>query len=128
MPLAGRDPPPMSRMRFDLNEPLIPDDHTLHGLVDRVTMAALEEEWKAAKVDQWCAVAALRQAAAGLRRATGRPNAAPIEFVLTDAEHKATDSNRVRRALTAYQQAATRYEGVRAHLADLRNRATAPGT
>ncbi|MFG2245505.1 hypothetical protein [Spirillospora sp. NPDC048823] len=116
----------MSRMRFDLDEPLIPDDHALHGLVDPATMAALEQEWKAAKVDQWCAVAALRQAAAALRSATGRPNAAPIEFVLTDAEHKATDSNRVRRALTAYHQAATLYEGVRVHLADLRNRATAP--
>ncbi|WP_433474972.1 hypothetical protein ACQPZP_40895 [Spirillospora sp. CA-142024] len=118
----------MSGMRFDLDEPLIPDDHALHGLVDIATMAALEEEWKAAKVDEWCAVAGLRHAAAGLRSATGRPNAAPIEFVLTDAEHKATDSHRVRRALTAYQQAATLYEGVHAHLADLRNRATAPGT
>lgn len=128
MPLAGRDPPPMSGMRFDLDEPLIPDDHARHGLVDLATIAALEEEWKAAKVDEWCTVAALRQAAAGLRSATGRPDAAPIEFVLTDAEHKATDSNRVRRALTAYHQAATLYEGVRVHLADLRNRATTPDT
>ncbi|MGP4030256.1 hypothetical protein [Actinomadura sp. 3N407] len=94
-------------------------------VMDPATMAALEEEWKAAKVDEWCAVAGLRQAAPDCA-ATGRPNAAPIEFVLTDAERKATGSNPVRRALTAYQQAATLYEGVRVHLADLRNRATAP--
>ncbi|URN01234.1 hypothetical protein LUW76_46925 [Actinomadura madurae] len=115
-------------MRFNLDEPLIPDDHALHGLVDVATMAALEAEWKAAKVDEWCAVAGLRRAAAGLRSATGRPKAAPIEFVLTNAEHKAAHSKRVRRALTAYQQAATRCEGVRVHLADLRNRAAAPYT
>ncbi|RFS84134.1 hypothetical protein D0T12_18420 [Actinomadura spongiicola] len=115
-------------MHFDLDESLIPFDQALHGLVPLDTIAALEREWKATKVDEWCAVSALRHAATGLRRATGRPDAAPIEFVLTDAAQKAPGDARVRRALAAYEQAATVYEGVRSHLADLRNRATIPAT
>ncbi|HWB35195.1 MAG TPA: hypothetical protein VHA75_04130, partial [Rugosimonospora sp.] len=58
--------------------------------------------------------------------ALGLPAEAPIQYVLTEGARKARTQGRVRRALTAYEQAATVYEGVRVHLTDLRNQATIP--
>jgi hypothetical protein len=115
-------------MRFNLDEPLIPIDWARHGLVPTDTITTLESDWKVAKVDEWCAVNALHSAATGLRNATGLPAAAPIAYVLTVAASKAPDDARVRRALVAYETAASRYEGVRVHLTDLRNQATIPAT
>lgn len=104
-------------MRFDLDEQL-----------PAATDAELLEALKAAKVDEWAAVTGLRGAAAALRSATGRPDAAPIAFVLCDARNKAEAGDaRVRRALAAYEAAASVYEGVRVALAELRQRAEAAG-
>lgn len=113
-------------MRFDLDEPLFPLDDALPGLLTGREMDALIDEWKATKIDEWCAVAAVNSAAAALRSAVGLPAAAPIEYVLTEATRKAAGCVRVARALTVYEHAATRYEGVRVHLADVRNRTTIP--
>lgn len=113
-------------MRFDLDEQIIPDVHARHGLVPLTVIAPLEERWKVAKVDEWCAVAGLNSAATRLRAALTLPAEAPIQFVLTEAERKRSTDTRVRRALAAYEQAATVHEGVRVRLADLRNRATIP--
>ena len=115
-----------SLMRFDLDEPIIPADHARHGLVSLTVIAPLEERWKAAKIDEWCAVAGLNSAAARLRAVLALPVEAPIQFVLTEADRKRAADPRVRRALTAYEDAATIHERVRVHLTDLRNRATIP--
>lgn len=115
-------------MRFNLDEPLIPDGHCLPGLVPAATIARLESEWKAAKVDEWCAVGALTAAADQLRAATNSPTGAPIGYVLAISPRLASHDTRTRRALAAYETAASRYEGVRVHLTDLRNRATIPAS
>lgn len=113
-------------MRFDLDEPLIPDGHCLPGLVPAATIARLEEEWKAAKVDEWCAVAALSAAADQLRTATNCPSEAPFGYVVAISTRLVGHDTRTRRAFSRYQEAASRYEAVRVHLTDLRNQATLP--
>lgn len=113
-------------MRFDLDEPLFPPHDALPGLHTGPELDKLLAEWGAAKVDEWCAVAGLTSAAARLRGALGLPPAAPIEYVLIEGARRAHSQARVRRALTAYEQAATVYEGVRVHLTDLRDQATIP--
>lgn len=113
-------------MRFNLDEPLIPDGHCLPGIVPAATIARLEGDWKAAKVDEWCAVAALTAAADQLRATTNCPSEAPIGYVVAISTRLAAHDTRTRRALAAYETAASRYEAVRVHLADLRNQATIP--
>lgn len=114
-------------MHFDLDEPLYPPHHALPGLLGALELDALEHEWKAAKVDEWCAVRALTSAGDAVRHAVGAPAVAPIAAVLAVAE--TTDSPRARRALDAYRAAASVYEGTRTALADIRRRAyAAPAT
>jgi type II secretory pathway component PulL len=113
-------------MRFDLDEPLIPDGHCLPGLVSAATIARLEEEWKVAKVDEWCAVAALNAAADQLRATINSPSEAPIGYVVAISTRLAGHDTRTRRALAGYETAASQYEGVLVHLTDLRNQATIP--
>lgn len=113
-------------MRFDLDEPLYPPHHALPGLLGALELDALEHEWKAAKVDEWCAVAALTRAGNAVRHAVGAPAMAPIAAALAVAE--TTDSPRARRALDAYRAAATRYEDARTALAGIRRRAYAAPT
>lgn len=111
-------------MRFDLDEPLFPTDDALPGLLTGRQMDALHQEWKAAKVDEWCAVAALTGTATALRSAVGAPVDARIVAVLAVAGwDDNTHRSRVQRALAAYTDAATFYEGVRVQLADIRRRA-----
>lgn len=113
-------------MRFDLDEPLYPPHHALPGLLTGLEIDDLEHEWKAAKIDEWCSVAALDRAAVALRSAVAAPVNAPIAAVLAVAEREAGSRNpRVRDAVTAYRTAATRFEGVRAQLDDIRRRAFA---
>lgn len=113
-------------MRFDLDEPLFPPHDALPGLHTGPELDKLLAAWGAAKVDEWCAVAGLTSAAVRLRAALALPAAAPIQYVLTEGTRKARSDSRVRRALTAYEQAATVYESVRVHLTDLRDQATIP--
>ena len=113
-------------MRFDLDEPLFPPEDARPGIHTGPELDELHAAWGAAKIDEWCAVAGLNSAAAQLRAALGLPGDAPVQYALTEGARKAHSQSRVRRALTAYEQAATVYEGVRVHLADLRNRATIP--
>lgn len=113
-------------MRFNLDQPLFPVDHALPGLLSAIMITRLEVEWKAAKVDEWCAVSRLTSTAASLRTAVNAPADAPIGMVLAVAgwaEH--VNRPTVRRAVTAYEQAATQYEGVRVQLADIRRLALA---
>ena len=110
--------------RFNLDEPLFPVDHAHQGLLTGLEIDDLEHEWKAAKIDEWCAVARLNSAAANLRTAVRAAADAPIAMVLAVAgwaEH--TNRATVRRAVTTYEKAATQYEGVRVQLADIRRRA-----
>lgn len=111
------------RLRFDLDESLFPLDDALPGLLTAKQIIGLEEEWKAAKVDEWCTVTRLAAAASRLRRALVLPETAPFPFVLNEASLRSGDA-RVRRAMAAYEDAATAYEDVRVDLASLRNRAT----
>ncbi len=114
-------------MRFDLDEPLFPPHHVLPGLLGALEIDDLEHEWKAEKINEWCAVRALTSAGDVVRHAVGANSKAPIAAVLVVAE--STDSPRARRALDAYRDAATKYEGVRVALADIRRRAfVAPAT
>ena len=111
-------------MRFELDEPLFPPHHVLPGLLTGLEIDGLEHEWKAAKIDEWCAVSAITQAGAALRSAVGAPASAPIAAVLAVAESgDHPDRQRVARAMAAYQDAATAYEGARAELAEIRRRA-----
>lgn len=111
-------------MRFQLDEPLFPIDHAHQGLLTATAIRDLEEEWKVAKVDEWCAAARLTATATTLRTAVGAPADAPMSMVLAVAgwdhnSHRPT----IRLAVKAYETAATRYEGVRVELADIRRRA-----
>lgn len=116
-------------MRFDLDEPLFPPHHVLPGLLGALEIDGLEHEWKAAKVDEWCAVRAITSAGDAVRRAIGAPSTAPITAVLAVAESGDYPSNpRVARALDAYHHAATVYEGARTNLGDIRRRALAAPT
>ena len=111
-------------MRFDLDEPLFPIDHAHQGLLTAAAIRDLEEEWKVAKVDEWCAVSRLGSAAGDLRAAVNAPAGTEIGKVLAAAglDHYARQG-RVQRALTAYEEAATQYEAARVQLADIRRRA-----
>jgi hypothetical protein len=113
-------------MRFDLDEPLFPPHHALPGLLGALEIDDLEHEWKSTKVDEWCAVARLTSAATSLRTAVNAPTDADIAMVLAVARwnHNARQP-RIERAVKAYEAAATRYEGVRVQLADVRRRAFA---
>lgn len=113
-------------MRFDLDEPLFPPHHALPGLLGALEIDGLEHEWKAAKVDEWCAVAAITRAGRALRSAIGAPDSAPIAAVLAVADSGDYPGRpRVARALADYRDAATGYEGVRTRLIDIRARAHA---
>lgn len=111
-------------MRFDLDEPLFPIDHAHQGLLTAAAIRDLEEEWKVAKVDEWCAVSRLTATAASLRTALGAPADVPMSLVLAVAgwDHNSHRPS-VRLAVKAYEAAATRFEGVRVELADIRRRA-----
>lgn len=97
-------------MRFNLDEPLFPDGHAFHDLLTLDQIEEFETYWKAAKVNEWCAVTTLNGAADRLRNVAGLPANARFGYVLNIAMNKANDGDmRAARAVQAYRDAAIGY-------------------
>ncbi|MDL4812786.1 hypothetical protein [Actinomadura opuntiae] len=114
----------MTTPTFDLDEALFPAAHVLPGLLSRERITHLEQAWKAAKIDEWCAVSRLTGAADTVRRAAGLTPEAPMGYALPRAEDKARGGDqRAARAVADYAAAAAAYEEVRVELEELRQAA-----
>lgn len=97
-------------MRFDLDEPLFPADFAFHGLLTRTQIEEAEAAWKAAKVDEQCAVAALTGAARRVRRASRLPDNARFGYALDTALNRANDGELLAAvAVQAYRDATIAY-------------------
>ncbi|OLT24382.1 hypothetical protein BJF79_13650 [Actinomadura sp. CNU-125] len=113
-------------MILDLDEPLFSDDHAFHGLLTLDEITEIETDWKAAKVDEWCAVTALTAAANHLRTVAALPAAARFGYVLNAAFNTAVERDpRAARAVQAYRDAHAAYRNATHAKTCIRRRAHA---
>lgn len=109
---------------FDMDERLFDPEHAMPGLLTITQVHDLEEEWKAAKVEEWATYSRLVSATAALFQAAGLPDKAPVPMAWIRAVDRAEAGCSVAaRAVTVYQEAARAYELVRSELVRLRARA-----
>ncbi|WP_329521079.1 hypothetical protein [Spirillospora sp. NBC_01491] len=109
---------------IDLDEQLFPLDHTFIGFHTHAQIEALEEEFAAAKADEWFAVTALAGAAYGLRSAARVPANAPIAVAIDRAQDRTrAGDTRAARRLAEFTAAASDYEGARTAVEAIRQQA-----